>query len=204
MMKTSLACVLFVAGCGLVQTQSSGSSMPAPSGAGAPAPVGGGDPSGMIAVPNLVGMTVDQAAAAVRAAGFKLEMEHSSPLECTSPPKVEAGHVNCQSVDAGTAVKAYTLIQVAVFQIQHLAGIIVRAQLRPLVGMKLEDAKTQLKKLGYKGHVQIETPVQFYKNCPLGTVCEVSPESGVSSENSEENVFLVMNKNDVKISTPDP
>lgn len=200
-----LAFMVLLAGCGLVQTSSSGgSSMPASSGGGAPAPVGGGDPSGMVTMPNLVGMTVDQAAAAVRAAGFKLDMEHSSPLECSAPPKVDDGRINCQSVAAGTTVKAYTLIQVAVYQVQHLAGIIVRAQLKPLVGMQLADAKAQLQRLGYKGHVQIETPQQFYKNCSLGTVCEVDPESGVSSENPEENIFFVMNKNDVKISTPDP
>ncbi|CAN5566966.1 hypothetical protein BH11MYX1_BH11MYX1_44090 [soil metagenome] len=212
-MKMALAFALLLVGCGLIQTGSSGSSsMPAPAsggspmpaGGGAPAPAGGGDPSGMVTMPNLVGMTVDRAAAAVRAAGFKLEMEHSSPLECTAPPKVDDGHINCQSVDAGTSVKAYTLIQVAVYQVQHLTGIIVRSQLKPMVGMKLEAAKAELKRLGYKGHVQIETPLQFYKNCPLGIVCEVNPESGVSSENPEENIFFVMNKNDVKISTPDP
>jgi hypothetical protein len=50
----------------------------------------------------------------------------------------------------------------------------------------------------------IETPMQFIDKCGMNHICDVQPESGVSATDPEEHLVFVVNKSDVKISTPDP
>lgn len=180
-----------------------GSTTPPPMGGGGPAPVQQApDADGMVVMPNLVGMTEDQAAAAVRAAGFKSEMEHSSPVECDNPA-TDPGKINCQSVDAGARVKAYTLVQVKIYQPQRHDGTIVRSQLDPIRGKTIEEGKKMLAQLGFHGEIAIEHPTQFIAGCALGHICDVQPESGVSTDEHARVAFIV-NEDKLKLSTPDP
>jgi beta-lactam-binding protein with PASTA domain len=164
----------------------------------------GPDANGMVTMPNLVGKTEAEGAAMVKAAGFRLDMEHSQPVECGDSAPKEVGKINCQSIDAGTQVKATSLVQVNIYAGTHMEGTIVRGQLQPLVGLTVEQGKAQLAKLGYKGKVVIETPMHFIDKCGMNHICDVQPESGVSATDPEERLTFVVNKSDVKISTPDP
>jgi beta-lactam-binding protein with PASTA domain len=200
--------LLLLAGCGMMKTGSGGSTAPTGGGGGTSggdttAPTGP-DANGMVTMPNLVGKTEAEGAAMVKAAGFRLDMEHSQPVECGDSAPKEVGKINCQSIDAGTQVKATSMVQVNIYAGTHLEGMIVRGQLLPLVGLTVEQGKAQLAKLGYKGKVLIETPQQFIDKCGMNHICDVSPESGVSATDPEERLTFVVNKNDVKISTPDP
>jgi beta-lactam-binding protein with PASTA domain len=204
-----LALVL-LAGCGMMKT---GGGSTTPTGGG-PAGGGGGggtttpppgpDANGIVTMPNLVGKTEAEGAAMVKAAGFKMDMEHSAPVDCGDSAPKEVGKINCQSIDAGTQVSPHSMVQVNIYSGTHLEGMIVRGQLLPLVGMTVEQGKAQLAKLGYKGKVIIETPTQFIDKCGMNHVCGVEPESGVSATDPEERLTFVVNKSDVKISTPDP
>ena len=204
-----LALVL-LAGCGMMKT---GGGSTTPTGGG-PAGGGGGgdtttpppgpDANGIVTMPNLVGKTEAEGAAMVKAAGFKMDMEHSAPVDCGDSAPKEVGKINCQSIDAGTQVSAHSMVQVNIYQGTHMEGVIVRGQLLPLVGMTVEQGKAQLAKLGYKGKVVIETPMQFIDKCGMNHICDIEPESGVSATDPEERLTFVVNKSDVKISTPDP
>lgn len=203
--------LVLLAGCGMMKTGGSGGSTTPTGGGGggggdttAPTGGGGADANGMVTMPNLVGKTEAEGAAMVKAAGFKMDMEHSAPVDCGDSAPKEVGKINCQSIDAGTQVSAHSMVQVNIYQGTHMEGMIVRGQLLPLVGMTVEQGKAQLAKLGYKGKVIIETPNQFIDKCGMNHVCGVEPESGVSATDPEERLTFVVNKSDVKISTPDP
>lgn len=207
-MKALVLAVL--AGCGLVQTSSGGSTMPASGGTGAgptsgggPA-TGGGDPSGMVTMPNLVGKTETEANALLQAAGFKSSLEHSAPVDCGDSAPKDAGRINCQNVDAGKQVAAYTLVQVNIYQPQHFEGMLVRHQLEPLRGMSVEAGKAELARLGYHGKIEITHPFQFIDKCGLGKICDIDPEAGISLTDPTTVMHFTVNEDKVKISTPDP
>src|SRR3954465_6264706 len=102
----ALALGLF-AGCSMIN--GGGSTTPQTTSGGGPAPAQTSpDADGMVVMPNLVGKTEAEAQAMVRAAGFKSELEHSAPVDCGDTAPKEAGKINCQNVDAGSRVKAYT------------------------------------------------------------------------------------------------
>jgi serine/threonine-protein kinase len=171
--------------------------------AGGPAVQAGPDADGMVVMPNLVGKTEAEAQALVRAAGFKSEMEHSAPVDCGDSAPRDAGKINCQNVDAGARVKAYTLVQVNIYEPQRHDGRIIRSQLDPIRGKTIEEGKQMLAQLGFKGSVRLEHPTQFVANCALGHICDVQPEAGVSTD-ADARVVFVVNEDKVKISTPDP
>ncbi|MEO8554570.1 MAG: hypothetical protein ABI678_31555, partial [Kofleriaceae bacterium] len=135
--------------------------------------------------------------------GFKSEMEHSAPVDCGDAAPKDPDKINCQNVEAGARVKAYTLIQVNIFHPQHFAGMLVRHQLDPIRGKTIEEGRKMLAQLGFKGTVVLDHPTQFLANCPLGHICDVQPEAGVSIDVDARVVFVV-NEDKVKISTPDP
>jgi hypothetical protein len=198
-----------LAGCGMVQTGSGGSTMPSGGGTSSgggtnagPAP-SGGDPSGMVTMPNLVGKTEAEANAMLQAAGFKSSLEHSAPVDCGDSAPKDEGKINCQSVAAGSQTQAYTLVQVNIYQPHHFEGMLVRHQLEPLVGMTVEAGKAELVRLGYKGKIEVVHPYQFIDKCGLGKICEIDHESGISTTDPTMVMHFTVNVDKVKISTPD-
>jgi hypothetical protein len=155
--------------------------------------------SGETIMPRLVGMTRDQAAAAVRAAGFTQEVESSTPLECEGAPRVE-GRVSCQSPPAGKLVKKYTLVQISVYAPQRIAGAIVRDQLAALVGKSPAEARAALEGYGHDGDVKVAPGPRFYEGCGKDRVCAFSvPESGMGIHDP---ITLFVNPG-LAIATPD-
>lgn len=216
MRALALVTLVGLAGCGLVQTSSGGSST-MPTGGGGPAgggPAGGGggagpapsggDPSGKVTMPSLVGKTEAEANAMLQAAGFKSNLEHSSPVDCGDGAPKDEGKINCQNVDAGSQVAAYTLVQVNIYQPHHFEGMLVRHQLEPLRGMTVEAGTAELRRLGYTAKIQIDHPFQFIDKCGLNKICDIEPESGISLTDPTAVMHFTVNQDSVKISTPDP
>ena len=202
-MKT--VALVLLAGCGLIKTSGSSTT---PSGGStssggdvAPAPSGGGA-SGMVTMPNIVGKTEAEANAMLAAAGFKSNLEHSRPVDCDNGPKVE-GKIDCQSPDAGSQTEPYTLVQVKIYAPEHFVGVLVRRQLKPLIGMTVDAGKAELARLGYHAKIQIDHPMQFIDKCGLGKICEIEPEDGLSLTDPTAVMHLTVNEDTVKISTPD-
>lgn len=200
----ALALVL-LAGCSMIN--GGGSTTPPPmggGGGGGAAPVQAApDADGMVVMPNLVGKTEAEAQAMVRAAGFKSEMEHSAPVDCGDTAPKEPDRINCQSVDAGTRVKAYTLVQVNIYHPQEHHGTLVRSQLDPIRGKTIAEGKQMLAQMGFHGTIEIEHPTQFIASCALGHICDVQPEAGVSTD-EHAHINFVVNEDKIKLSTPDP
>jgi len=197
--------LVLLAGCGLIKTSGSSTT---PSGGStssggdvAPAPSGGGA-SGMVTMPNIVGKTEAEANAMLAAAGFKSNLEHSRPVDCDNGPKVE-GKINCQSPEAGSQTEPYTLVQVNIYAPEHFVGVLVRHQLEPLIGMTVEAGKAELLRLGFKGKIEIEHPLNFIDKCGLGKICEIDHESGISTTDPTVVMHFTVNQDTVKISTPD-
>lgn len=140
------------------------------------AAAGGGD----TIVPNLVGLTREEAFAAVRAAGFTQDVESTRPVACEGAAQVE-GKIDCQDPPAGKLVKKYTLVQVNVYAPTRIAGAIVRAQLATLIGKKPDEARAALRKYGHDGEVKVApNGKRFYEGCGDARVCAFDvPESGM-------------------------
>ena len=202
-MKT--VALVLLAGCGLIKTSGSSTTpsggSTSSSGDVAAAPSGGGA-SGMVTMPNIVGKTEAEANAMLAAAGFKSNLEHSRPVDCDNGPKVE-GKIDCQSPDAGSQTEPYTLVQVKIYAPEHFVGVLVRRQLKPLIGMTVDAGKAELARLGYHAKIQIDHPMQFIDKCGLGKICEIEPEDGLSLTDPTAVMHLTVNQDTVKISTPD-
>lgn len=137
--------------------------------------VAGGD--GKIAVPNLIGKSADQAQKIVEKAGFLTELEvDTEPLVCDGPK--DNGKIQCQDPAPGKLVDHYTYIHVAVYHAPDHSGRLLREDLAKLIGLTVDQAKAELKKMGHDGAVNVETEQQFVKKCGADKVCEVQPEEG--------------------------
>jgi PASTA domain len=141
---------------------------------GAVAPTGGG----LVTMPDLVGMSPDQAAAQVQAAGFRQPPESSRPLECEPAPVVPEGRIACQDPAAGAQVQPYVLVQYRTYQPTRIAGAIVRAQLESLRGLPIDAARARARQLGHDGPVVVKPRDRFLAGCGDGTVCAASAENG--------------------------
>jgi hypothetical protein len=139
-----------------------------------------------IPMPNLVGKTLAQARAQLKAAGFVRELEISSgPEECPGddddgdddarPP---VGKINCQTPNPGASVNRHAIVQLHVYEAPTHEGQIVREQIATLVGLTVERAKQELKRMGHDGEVIIEPLLNFSKSCGVDKVCAVDPLIG--------------------------
>lgn len=132
---------------------------------------------GKIAVPNLIGKTADEAQKIVDKAGFLTELEiDTEPLVCDGPK--DNGKIQCQDPAPGKLVDHYAYIHVAVYHAQQRGGRLLREDLAKLIGLTVDQAKAELKKLGHDGAVNVETEPQYVKKCGADKVCEVEPAGG--------------------------
>jgi len=82
-------------------------------------------------------------------------------------------------------------------------GMLVRDQLVPLRGMRVEAGRAELARLGYHGQIQIDHPFGFIDECALDTICGIEPESGISLTDPNAVMHFTVNQDKVKIATPD-
>jgi hypothetical protein len=173
-----IAGLVTLAACGLIKTSSStplGVSAPDTSADGG----GGGAGNGPIVMPNLVGMTEEQAAVAVKSAGFVLHLDPLAGIECENPPKVE-GLVNCQAPDAGKSVPHNTLVQVTVYHDHMSQGGKDALLLRTLIGMTPDAAKAKVDSWHRGWKVRIITPTNsgggtvYDAKCGDNKVCGIA------------------------------
>ncbi|MCE9576057.1 MAG: PASTA domain-containing protein [Deltaproteobacteria bacterium] len=170
---SGIAISLALASCSLIKTSTSIGHGTSPSGGGGGGGGGGGavaSSGGDITMPSLLGLTEEQAAAAVKKAGFTQDMEQSRPLECENAAHVE-GEINCQDPEPGATVKPYALVQVNVYHEQHLTGMVVRRQLLALIGKSPDQAKALLKSYGHTATVKVEPGDHHYDQCGEKVVC---------------------------------
>ena len=177
MRNVSVLVVLLFAACNFKSSTTSGSSGTMPSSSS-------GASSGKAPFPDLNGKTPEEAEASLRAAGFtgRVVVDRTS-LACSededaTPPE---GKIDCQSPEPGEVAYTDKEVRVHVFErTQGIPGMLVRAQLAPLKGMKIEEAKSYLKKLGHSGKVEVSTAMLMSDKCMPDTVCSFEGESGIS------------------------
>ena len=203
--------IIFLTGCAMMKGGGAAQPAPQPSAGGEPAPtettgappVAGPDANGDITVPSLIGKTADEAAALVKAAGFRNDMEQSAPVDCGPDAPREPGKINCQSPPAGSKQKAYAMVQVKVFTAQTHPGRLIAEDLVPLKGMTVEEGTAYLAKLGYHGEIKTTEPMQFIAGCAAGKICAYEPNA-LNLLSPTEHIFFTLNKASAKITTPDP
>ena len=177
-MKPIIFALALVMGCSLVSTTRNPTSNPNATAVDMP-----GSANGNLTVPNLIGKTEAEAIELVKAAGFNHPVE-TRMLSCDNAAKV-AGKISCQDPQAGQVVEKYALVQVEIYVPHVFKGMVVRDQLRTLIGLTPEQAKAQLVKFGHDGEVVIATVMNsgggesFVKGCGENRVCELSEDAGM-------------------------
>ncbi|HEY1551516.1 MAG TPA: PASTA domain-containing protein [Kofleriaceae bacterium] len=133
-----------------------------------------------VKVPNLVGKTLDEANALMKAAGFVAEAEDHQ-IFCDNAPDVDDGYIRCQDPAPGTLFDKYHLVNVNVVRNGHKKGLIVASQIRPLIDKPIEQVKAALAKLGFVGSYEMKAVdnEHGYGRCEHGTVCGLEPHDNV-------------------------
>lgn len=149
---------------------------------------------------NLMGKTPEEATAALRAAGFRGELEiNRSALECVDAEK-KPGYINCQNPDVGQLAYRNHHVNVTVYQAPTHTGRITRDQLERMKGMTVEEAKKYLRSVGHTGEVVVkEDQVHFHQGCAKDRVCDYGPNGASTGDR----ITLVLNKKSVDITLPD-
>jgi beta-lactam-binding protein with PASTA domain len=132
-------------------------------------------------VPNLVGKTLDEAKALVKAAGFIAEPEDRPAEGCDDDklPDYDDGIIQCQSPHAGSvADNKYLNIAVVVRHGGHKKGVLLISQLRPLMFHPLTYVKDALKKLGFDGAIDVKADWTS-GGCEPDHVCSIEPMDNV-------------------------
>lgn len=198
---TAVGAVLALAACPMQKP--GGSTMPA--GSGGPTG-GGGDASSVssdatITMPDLTGMTHDEAIAVVRAAGFRQPAEHKR-IPCYGQAQ-EVGRVDCQDPEPGKSVKAYSLVVFNVKEGNRLAaGNVLRDDFAKMRGMAVEQAKAYAKSIGHTGELQVKELDEFMTGCKDGTVCTAAHPSGSQSGMSKTDVLVLWTNKTLSIAPP--
>ena len=155
--------------------------------------------AGMLAVPNMIGKTADEARALARAAGFAMEVESSPAVSCDHEPH-DDGKISCQDPTPGARVSRYAMIQVKVYMPQEHPGTLVRDQIEALRGLTPDQAKQRLREIGHTGKVIIGEVLRFDPKCGQDTVCGTDHDGGMKVDADLE---LHLNPK-LKLSAPPP
>ena len=165
-------------------------------GGGEAAPsAGGADADGMVVVPNLVGKSFVEANAMVRQAGFRPEIEQTSPVECDTAPPGE-GLVRCQDPEPGKRVRSYTMLHVNVYHKPSHYGRVTLEDLAALKGMTVAQAKAKLVDYGFTGEVVVYHTSNFIEGCKPDVVCRAESAGGIMQ--------LYLNEKAAAITLPPP
>ena len=134
----------------------------------------------MLTVPDLTGMTKEQAEAAIKAAGFKNGSHSSGRIGCDES-STPVGKIDCQDPEPGKSVQGYTMVQAHIKSDGRMAGIVHRDEFEKMRGMTVDQAKAFAKKIGHTGTITVRVADHFRKGCTETTVCEATDERGGQS-----------------------
>lgn len=155
----------------------------------------------MITMPDLTGKTQEEAAAAVKAAGFKMEMD-AKHLSCVESP-APVGTVECQDPKPGDVVKAnYTAVEIHIKRDSRMSGLIHREDFHAMRGITVDKAKAFAKKLGHTGQIKVEEMDNFVKGCAEKTVCTATDEREDQSGMSLSDTLLLRTNKTLSIAPP--
>jgi hypothetical protein len=140
------------------------------------ASAGGG--SDLIAVPDFTGKTLEEARAIAKAAGFSHDVEER-PMHCEGEVAKADGRIMCQDPDSGKPARRYAGLGVAIYKEWKHEGMLVRAQLHPLIGLTPDQARTRLKELGHTGKLVVMHEMQFVAKCGQNKICSIESEAGI-------------------------
>lgn len=151
-------------------------SVPSGPGTTAVAPATSGD--ALIPVPDFTGKTLEEARALARAAGFSNDVEER-PMHCDDDSRRADGKITCQDPEPGKRERRYAGLGVAIYKEWKHDGMLVRAQLVPLIGMTPEQAQKRLKELGHTGKLIVTHENHYVAPCGRNKICHIEHEAGI-------------------------
>ncbi len=157
---------------------------------------GGPDANGNVTIPDLFGMTREQAAAAVAQAGVSPELREE-PAMCGSVVNgqiVEVGQVCMQRPQAGTTQSARLAVGVTLQDEDPRHGGQGSSEWRlmpQLVGLTLDEARTAMRAAQFEGGARVKLYRIREAGCTPETICRSSPE-GMSRSYLSTNVYVYM------------
>jgi eukaryotic-like serine/threonine-protein kinase len=128
------------------------------------APTGGGAGTGLVDVPNLAGLSAEQARQLLEPAGLQLEI-----LEQVDDPRYRAGQISQHMPLSGSRVQRGATVKAKV------ARVVERVRVPPIVGRAMGDATGLLEAVHLKAGARTE---RLDDKATPGTVLESSPVPG--------------------------
>ena len=136
------------------------------------------DTSGKVTVPDIRGMTEEQAKAALKKKNLGIK-----PVKRTESKKYKAGLISKQTPEAGEKVKKHTTVEVVVS-----SGLVGSKKTVPDVSGKSEtDAQKELEDAGFK----VTSSFQYDDSVESGNVISTTPEAGTKAEKGSTITMLV-------------
>lgn len=136
------------------------------------------DTSGKVTVPDIRGMTEEQAKAVLKKKNLGIK-----PVKRTESKKYKAGLISKQTPEAGEKVKKHTTIEVVVS-----SGLVGSKKTVPDVSGKSEtEAQKELEDAGFK----VTSSFQYDDSVESGNVIGTTPEAGTKAEKGSTITMLV-------------
>lgn len=143
------------------------------------------DTSGKVTVPDIRGMTEEQAKAALKKKDLGIK-----PIKRTESKKYKAGLVSKQTPEAGEKVKKNTTIEVVIS-----SGLVKSKKQVPNVsGMSETQAQKELEDAGFK----VTSSFQYDDSVASGNVISTTPSAGTKAEKGSTVTMLVSQGTDKK------
>jgi serine/threonine-protein kinase len=139
------------------------------------------------AVPELVGLTEEEALAAIRDSGLTLET-----IQREYSTDVEEGVVTSQQPEAGATVELGSSVTIVVSRGTELVEV------PDVVGKQASEASAEIQGVG----LAVQTSEEFSETVARGLVIRQSPQGGVSIE-AGSSVSLVISKGPDVVTVPD-
>lgn len=143
------------------------------------------DTSGKVTVPDIRGMTEEQAKAALKKKDLGIK-----PIKRTESKKYKAGLVSKQTPEAGEKVKKNTTIEVVIS-----SGLVKsKKQVPDVRGMSETEAQKELEDAGFK----VTSSFQYDDSVASGSVISTTPSAGTKAEKGSTVTMLVSQGTDKK------
>ena len=143
------------------------------------------DTSGKVTVPDIRGMTEEQAKAALKKKDLGIK-----PIKRTESKKYKAGLVSKQTPEAGEKVKKNTTIEVVIS-----SGLVKsKKQVPDVSGMSETEAQKELEDAGFK----VISSFQYDDSVASGNVINTTPSAGTKAEKGSTVTMLVSQGTDKK------
>lgn len=143
------------------------------------------DTSGKVTVPDIRGMTEEQAKAALKKKDLGIK-----PIKRTESKKYKAGLVSKQTPEAGEKVKKNTTIEVVIS-----SGLVKsKKQVPDVRGMSETEAQKELEDAGFK----VTSSFRYDDSVASGNVISTTPSAGTKAEKGSTVTMLVSQGTDKK------